>query len=178
MTVYVGLGSNLGDRARAILLALHGLQALPKTRVVRISSLYQTRPWGVAGQPDYYNLVAEIETGLEPLALLRHCLALESSLGRVRPPGARWAPRPIDLDLLWVDGVTTQTPELTLPHPRLLQRAFVLVPLAELCPGLPIEGRTVAEHLAMLNRAEPVSRDVRPLGPLPGWPPACSASTR
>lgn len=145
--------------------AVRELARLPATRVVRLSSLYETRPWGLANQPDFYNQVAELSTQLAPLELLRHALAIEARLGRQR--AVRWGPRTVDIDLLLYDDLQVQTPELTLPHPRMLQRAFVLVPLAELAPQLRVAGRTIAEHLAALGET---SRDVRKLadpGPLP-----------
>ncbi|WP_324718244.1 2-amino-4-hydroxy-6-hydroxymethyldihydropteridine diphosphokinase [Carboxydochorda subterranea] len=160
--VYVGLGSNLGDRAGHLARAVEMLAALPRTTVARVSSLYETKPWGLAGQPDFLNAVALLETALDPRSLLLHALAIESRLGRVRT--VRWGPRTVDIDLLVYDHLTLRDPELTLPHPRMLQRAFVLVPLAEIAPGLVVAGRTVADHLAALGD---VGDEVRPAGALP-----------
>lgn len=158
---YLGLGSNLGDRAAYLRQAIDALGRLPGTRVVRLSSLYETRPWGLAEQPDYYNLVVEIETSLAAEELLRHALAIEAALGRVRT--VRFGPRTIDIDVLLYGDQTHDTPELTVPHPRMLQRAFVLVPLAEIAPGVVVAGRTVRQHLEALGD---VSADVRLIGRL------------
>ncbi len=129
------------------------MEGLPATRVVRHSRLYRTPPWGpVTGQPDYANAVAEVETELAPGALLSALQAMETAHGRVRR--ARWGPRTLDLDLLLYDELTMSTTELTLPHPRLSERAFVLVPLAELVSHLRVPGAgVVAELLARVNVA-------------------------
>ena len=131
---------------------------------MRLSSLYETRPWGLEDQPHFYNQVAELSTQLAPLQLLHRALAIEARLGRQRT--VRWGPRTVDIDLLLYDDLQMQGPELTLPHPRMWERAFVLVPLAELAPELRVAGRTIAEHLAALGDT---SRDVRKVadpGPL------------
>lgn len=159
--VYLGLGSNLGDRAAYLRQAVDALGRLPGTRVLRLSSLYETRPWGLAEQPHYYNLVVELETSLAADELLRQALAIEAALGRVRT--VRFGPRTIDIDVLLYGDQTFDTPELTVPHPRMLQRAFVLVPLAELAPDLVVAGHTVQEHLQALGD---VSADVRLVGRL------------
>jgi 2-amino-4-hydroxy-6-hydroxymethyldihydropteridine diphosphokinase len=127
---YVGLGSNLGDKKancrRAIaLLAKSG-------RVVRASSLYCTEPVGFREQDDFVNAVVEIETGLSPEALLDQCRAIEEELGRVRT--VRWGPRMIDVDILLYGTIMIETPDLTIPHPLLHSRRFVLVPLCEIAP--------------------------------------------
>ncbi|RPH50634.1 MAG: 2-amino-4-hydroxy-6-hydroxymethyldihydropteridine diphosphokinase [Planctomycetota bacterium] len=129
---YVGLGSNLGDRRALIAGALDRLQ--PR----RVSSIVETEPWGVTDQPRFLNAVAEIETELAPGALLDRLLDLERDLGRVRTE--RWGPRTIDLDLLLYGDRQVSTPSLTLPHPRLHERLFVLEGLAELCPDLRVPG--------------------------------------
>lgn len=159
--VYLGLGSNLGDRAAYLRQAVDALARLPGTRVVQLSSLYETRPWGLADQPEFYNLVVELETSLPAEELLRQALAIEAALGRVRT--VRYGPRTIDIDVLVYGEHTLDTPELTLPHPRMLHRAFVLVPLAEIAPGLVVAGRTVRKHLQALGD---VSTDVRLIGRL------------
>ncbi len=154
MLAYVGLGSNLGRRLDAIREALRRLDREPGVRVVRRSRVRETEPWGLAGQPRFLNAVAELETDLGPAALLRRLQAIERRMGRVRVKGRRWGPRTIDLDLL-VHGAEERTSaRLALPHPRLAERAFVLVPLAELAPGLrvPGTGRTVGGLLAALER--------------------------
>ncbi|MEW6045512.1 MAG: 2-amino-4-hydroxy-6-hydroxymethyldihydropteridine diphosphokinase, partial [Bacillota bacterium] len=126
-------------------------------------------PWGLEDQPWFYNLVAELSTSLPPHELLRHVLSVEASLGRQRT--VRWGPRTVDIDVLLYDSLALDTPELTVPHPRILRRAFVLVPLAELAPEFVVGGRTVREHLRALGD---VSGEVRLLGPLPGWPAGTS----
>lgn len=146
----LGLGANLGDRAENLRAALDALAHLPQTSVVAVSSLYETAPVGYADQPNFYNLVAVVETGLSPRALLGGCLGIEAALGRVRT--FRNAPRVVDIDLLLMEGVTSDDAELTLPHPRMMERTFVLVPLAELFPdnvalGVPFSvGDTTGVH--------------------------------
>lgn len=132
MRAVLGLGGNLGDRAANLSAAVKALEHLPGTRVTALSSLYETAPVGYADQPDFLNRVAVVETSLSPRALLGGCLGIEAALGRVR--GRRFGPRVVDIDLLLYEGVASGDPELTLPHPRMMERAFVLVPLAELFP--------------------------------------------
>jgi 2-amino-4-hydroxy-6-hydroxymethyldihydropteridine diphosphokinase len=138
---YIGLGSNLGDRRALIARAIDRLQ--PR----RVSSVVETEPWGVTDQPRFLNAVAEIETDVAPGALLDRLLDLERELGRVR--AERWGPRAIDLDLLLFGDRTVSAPSLTVPHPRLHERLFVLEGLAELCPDLRVPGldRTVRDLL-------------------------------
>ncbi len=128
---YVGLGANLGEPARNVERAIDLLGELGT--VAARSSLYRTRPWGKADQPWFVNAVARLETALAPSALLAALRAMERRLGRV--PGERWGPRIIDLDLLTYDGLETDEPGLRVPHPHLRERAFVLVPLAEIDEG-------------------------------------------
>lgn len=148
---YVGLGSNLGDRRGRIREALRRLDRIAGVRVRKRSRIIETDPVGKTDQPRFLNAVAEVETRLEPLPLMRRLLDVERSLGRVRRE--KWGPRTIDLDLLlWGDrSISTRT--LTLPHPRMAERRFVLGPLAELCPGrkVPGTGRTVR---GLLREAE------------------------
>lgn len=141
-TALIALGSNLGDRARLIAAALERLDRLPGTRVVASSALYETDPIGPPGQPPYLNAAAAVRTSLDPRGLLEACLRIETDLGRVR--GERWGPRTIDLDLLLHGRANIDEPGLRLPHPRLTERAFVLVPLAEIAPEALVGGRTVA----------------------------------
>ena len=129
---YIGLGSNLGDR-RASLEA-----ALGRLRPRRVSTIVETEPWGRADQPKFLNAVAEIETDLEPSRLLDRLLSVERDLGRVRD--GRWGPRTIDLDLLLFGDEVIRTDALSVPHPRLAERPFVLAGLAELCPDREIPG--------------------------------------
>lgn len=135
---FVGLGANLGDAAATLRSALRALEGSPETRLVKASSLYRSAPVDAPG-PDFVNAVAELHTRIDPLALLHRLQAIESDFGRTR--GARNAPRTLDLDLLLYDGLRIASPELTLPHPRMHLRAFVLRPLAEIAPGLELPGR-------------------------------------
>jgi len=148
---YVGLGANLGERERTIRRAVAKLAAEPGIEVVRVSALRETAPWGPVEQPPYLNGVVEVESDLPPRQLLDVLLGVERSLGRVRP-GTRWGPRTIDLDLLVHGDIACDEPGLTLPHPRLHERRFVLEPLAELAPDLVVPGRgEVAALLAALG---------------------------
>jgi len=149
---YVGLGSNLGDRRELIREALKRMGRIDGVRVRKRSRIIETEPVGVTGQPRYLNAVAEVETRLEPAPFLRKLRAVERSLGRVRHE--RWGPRTIDLDLLlWGDRSVTSR-SLTVPHPRMAERRFVLGPLAELCPGrrVPGTGRTVRGLLQAVKK--------------------------
>lgn len=130
---YLGLGSNLGDRSRMLAQAIEAL-ARPDLRVVRRSRIYETPPWGKTGQPSFLNQVIEVETALGPEALLARVRRIEESLGRVR--AERWGPRTIDIDILLYADLAVSRPELTIPHAEMRRRAFVLVPLAEIAPGL------------------------------------------
>jgi 2-amino-4-hydroxy-6-hydroxymethyldihydropteridine diphosphokinase len=154
--VYLGLGGNLGDRRANLRAALARLA--PAAVVRAVSSLYETEPVGYRPQPDFLNAVARVETALSPWHLLEHLLAIEQALGRQRR--FRDAPRPIDLDILFFDDLTMDEEGLVIPHPRLAERAFVLIPLVELAPDLghPWLGRPVGELLAALPAAEAVRR--------------------
>jgi len=136
---FIGFGANLGDPFASMSHALKALAALPDTRITACSSFYRSAPLGVSSpQPDYINAVIALDTGLSAQALLDALLSIESDGGRRRT--AALAPRPIDLDLLLHGESVVQSPTLTLPHPRLHQRAFVLLPLAEIAPALSIPG--------------------------------------
>ncbi len=138
-TAYVALGANIGDPTATVLAAFAALANLTDSRVVHTSSLYRTAPVGLTNQPDFINAVAMLETGLAPEELLDALLDLEARFGRVRRD--RNGPRTLDLDLLLYNDIELDLPRLTLPHPRLHLRAFVLHPLAEIAPGLVIPGR-------------------------------------
>lgn len=144
-TVYISMGSNLGDRVEMLRRGLDELDQLGETQVVRLSSIYDTEPVGEVDQPRFLNAVVMVETELEPRVLLWNLLLIERRLGRVRT--RRWGPRPLDLDILVYDDLVVDEPDLTIPHPLMHERAFVLVPLAELAPGLvhPLLGLTAAE---------------------------------
>ena len=136
MTVaYVGIGSNLDDPRAQVLGAIDELDRVPHTRVVRKSSLYRTAPLGHAAQPDFVNAVAQLETGLPAERLLAELQGIEQRHGRER--SFRNAPRTLDLDLLLFGDAKLSTPQLTVPHPRMHERAFVLEPLLEIAPQLP-----------------------------------------
>ncbi|MHA6481503.1 2-amino-4-hydroxy-6-hydroxymethyldihydropteridine diphosphokinase [Paenibacillus sp. strain BS8-2] len=124
---YIALGSNMGDRESHLMRAIAELNAQPEIMVTSVSGIYETDPVGYTDQPAFLNMAASVRTSLEPLELLRTQLKLESLLGRIRH--VRWGPRTIDLDLLLYDNVRMDQEELTLPHPRMMERAFVLVPL-------------------------------------------------
>jgi 2-amino-4-hydroxy-6-hydroxymethyldihydropteridine diphosphokinase len=142
---YIGLGSNLGDRESLIRRAAELIGA------TRLSEVRETEPWGYEQQPRFLNAVAEVETELPPRRLLDHLLDVEARLGRERI-GPKWGPRSIDLDLLLYGDETVNEPGLVVPHPRLLEREFVLEPLADLVPWLKIPGNgTVHDALAGLQ---------------------------
>jgi 2-amino-4-hydroxy-6-hydroxymethyldihydropteridine diphosphokinase len=161
-TVYLSLGTNMGDRLANLRMALARLQTL--ARLEEVSSLYETEPQGVSDQPLFLNAVCRVSTGLEPQALLRFLKNLEWEIGR-RPSRQTWGPRPIDLDILLYEDRVIDAPELKVPHPRLAERAFVLVPLAELAPELrhPLLGKTTKELLASVG-----DKGVREVAPR-GW---------
>ncbi|MBU1365588.1 MAG: 2-amino-4-hydroxy-6-hydroxymethyldihydropteridine diphosphokinase [Gammaproteobacteria bacterium] len=138
-TAYVALGANLGDPAATVRAAFGALANLPESRVSRSSSLYRTAPVGLTDQPDFINAVAELQTTLAPEALLEALFDIEQRFGRIRAD--KNGPRTLDLDLLLYDDQVIDLPHLTLPHPRLHLRAFVLQPLAEIAPQLVIPGR-------------------------------------
>jgi len=144
-TAYVGIGSNLGEPRRQIEAALDELGRIAQTRVARRSSLYRSAPLGHADQPDFLNAVARLETGLAAEALLGELQAIERRHGRERSFAN--APRTLDLDLLLHDAGTVSTPQLTLPHPRMHERAFVLAPLAEIAPEADVPGHGRAAEL-------------------------------
>jgi 2-amino-4-hydroxy-6-hydroxymethyldihydropteridine diphosphokinase len=146
---YVGLGANLGDRESTIRRAIELLAAEPAVEVVAVSSLRETDPVGYAEQPRFLNGAAAVETELGPRTLLDRLLAVERELGRVRDEGPRFGPRTIDLDLLLYGDEVLDEPGLTVPHPRLAERLFVLEPLYELDPELTLpDGRAVRDLLA------------------------------
>ncbi len=161
---YVGMGSNLDDPVMQLRKALDELARMPGSSLLRCSSFYRTPPWGVVEQPDFVNAVAEIRTDLAPGHVLEQLLGIERRAGRVRG-GEQWGPRVIDLDLLVHGDSRIDEDGLCVPHPRMLQRAFVLVPLAELDVSLrlPEYGR-IADHLARLDAShcQRLANDGRP----------------
>ena len=138
MKAVLGIGTNMGDRAENINSAIESLSLVPGIKVLRVSRTYETEPWGYTDQPNFYNNVVEIETTLSPETLLGVCLGIEAGMGRVRQ--FRNGPRVIDIDVLVYEGYKSDTEELQLPHPRIGERAFVLVPLKDLYEELNVLG--------------------------------------
>ena len=149
---FVGLGGNQGDVETTLVEALWAVDALPQTTIQRQSAFYRTPAWGKTDQPAFLNAVVELRTRMPAQVLLESLLEIEARFGRVRSEAERWGPRVIDLDLLAYGDEVIDQPGLTLPHPRLHERAFVLVPLAEIAPGLVIPGNgEVAALLAAVD---------------------------
>lgn len=153
---FVALGSNLDGPAKQIRAALAALAISPGVALCRVSSLYRTAPVGFRDQPDFINAVAEVDSALAPAALLARLLDIETGFGRVR--SFRNAPRVLDLDLLWYDGERCDDAGLTLPHPRMHERAFVLIPLCEIAPELEIAGHGTVCELAQRVDADGIER--------------------
>ncbi len=147
--VFLGLGSNIGDRAKYLQNAAEHVRAIPGVRVVWYSSVYETDPWGNQEQEKYYNAVAEIETELGPEELLNQLKEIERAMGRT-PSMTPWAPREIDLDILLYDGLVLSNAVVTVPHPHLHDRRFALVPFREIAPDVvhPVNGMTIADLAA------------------------------
>lgn len=143
--IYIGLGSNLGDRQQMLEAAIKELEADDRIRVVRRSSVYESEPFGVKDQPDFLNMVIAVETDLSPEALLDACLEAETRLGRVRH--RYWGERTIDIDLLAYHNEVRRTPRLRIPHMYLAMRRFVLMPLAEIAGSDIIQHGKTAEQL-------------------------------
>ncbi len=161
-SVHLGIGSNVGDRVTAIRRAVEALSKVGE--LVAASSIYETAPFGVTDQPEFLNCCVSLETPLAPRELLRRTRAIEQELGRVAGP--RWGPRTVDIDILLYGDRSMRTPDLVVPHPGLLERAFVLVPLAEIAAdrAIPGAGVTVADALARVARQPD---DVRRVAPPP-----------
>ena len=149
----IALGGNVGDVGETL---THAIAAFCDDSIVRLmarSSDYRTPPWGVTDQPPFINCAIIVATALLPLDLLARAQAIERQFGRDRSKEQRWGPRTLDIDLIAYDGITLDTSELTLPHPRALERAFVLMPLAEIAPDWRIAGIRTADALAKLDQA-------------------------
>lgn len=155
---FIGLGGNQGDVASSFRSALVSLAALPMTRVVHVSSLYASPAWGGVPQEDYLNAVLEIATGLPALTLLDALLAIERAHGRDRNAGQRWGPRPLDCDILLYADAVIDSEQLQVPHPRMAERAFVLLPLAEIAPDLNIPGLGALKPLIEHISEQPIRR--------------------
>ena len=147
----IALGGNVGDVRATFQEAIANICGMTQAALLARSSDYATPPWGDEQQAHFINACIEIDTGLDPHALLFTLHKIETKFGRDRVHEKRWGPRTLDLDLITYDEVSLQKPELTLPHPRLFERAFVLVPLAEIAPNRVIAGRSVASALAQLS---------------------------
>ena len=145
---WIGLGGNVGDVRASMCAALEWLDMRQEIRVTRISGLYRTAPWGKTDQPPFLNACASLETSLPPEELLDVCLAAERRLGRIR--GKRWGPRTLDIDILAIEGRSIASARVSLPHPRMTDRAFVLAPLADIAPDLVVNGKAVSDWLTVL----------------------------
>ena len=150
-SVLIALGGNVGDVRETFRKAISNICGMTQAALVARSSDYATPPVGGVPQDDYVNAVIEIETELDPHALLFTMHRIEQKFGRNRPAETRWGPRGLDLDMIAYDDVVIAKPELTLPHPRATERAFVLVPLAEIAPSREIAGMTVADWLKQVR---------------------------
>jgi 2-amino-4-hydroxy-6-hydroxymethyldihydropteridine diphosphokinase len=148
----LALGSNLGDCAANLAEAIRRIEALPGTSVQSRSAIYSTPPWGKRDQPAFLNAVIAVETAFDPHALLTACLAIEAAMGRERRE--RWGPRLIDLDILTHGDAVIESEALTLPHPAITSRAFVLIPLRDVAPDLLLNGEGIKTHLSRLPPEE------------------------
>ena len=153
---FIALGSNLNSPESQVIRALQSIEQLPKTRIIKKSSLYKTAPVGYSEQPDFINAVVEIATELTPETLLESLLKIEAEFGRERPfPNS---PRILDLDLLLYDDLILQTENLTLPHPRMHLRGFVLLPLAEIAPEINIPQHGNVVKLAEIHKSKDIKK--------------------
>ncbi|MGX9393694.1 2-amino-4-hydroxy-6-hydroxymethyldihydropteridine diphosphokinase [Nitrobacteraceae bacterium UC4446_H13] len=147
----IALGGNVGDVRATFPKAISNILGMTQATLLARSSDYRTPPWGEQAQEPFINACVEVETSLDPHALLFTLHKIEKRFGRDRAKEQRWGPRTLDLDLLAYDDAVINQPDLTLPHPRLFERAFVLVPLAEIVPDRVIAGRSIAAALAQLS---------------------------
>ncbi len=152
----IGIGSNIGDRKAHIDTAIEALNHIPTVKVLRVSSLYETTPWGYVNQENFYNGVLEVETSLSANALLGVCLGIEAGVGRIRE--IKNGPRILDLDLLLYEGSESTTAELTLPHPRMFERDFVLIPLKELYPDMKVYKYNLTHYYDFLQEENNVKK--------------------
>lgn len=150
--VLIALGGNVGDARATLRKAIEIFCDGQDVRLAARSSDYRTPPWGVTEQPPFINATIAVTTELPPRALLERAHAVERIFGRNREKEERWGPRTLDIDLIAYDGVTLSEPDLTLPHPRLFERAFVLVPLAEIVPDAEIAGKRIADAARSIDK--------------------------
>lgn len=148
---FIAFGGNVGEARDTIARAIGDFCDGDKVRLLARSSDYKTPPWGVTDQPAFINACIEVDTALVPRALLARAQEVERAHGRDRPKERHWGPRRLDIDLLTYDDLRLDSPDLTLPHPRLLERAFVLVPLVEIAPDAVVAGRRLQDALAGLD---------------------------
>lgn len=144
----LGLGTNMGDRNAALAQAMQHIANLPFTSIMKQSDIIETAPWGIIDQPAFLNMAIDIETALPPGDLLKELLQIEEIMGRIRTQ--KWGPRIIDIDILSYENVKMNTSELTLPHPFITERSFVLLPLSQIAPDLLLEGKTVIEWVGLI----------------------------
>jgi 2-amino-4-hydroxy-6-hydroxymethyldihydropteridine diphosphokinase len=161
----IALGGNIGDVRATFRKAIANICGMTQAALLARSSDYATPPWGDVDQAPFINACIEIDTSLDPHALLFALQKIEAKFGRDRAKERRWGPRTLDLDLIAFDDVSIEKPQLTLPHPRWFERAFVLVPLAEIAPDRLIAGRSVASALAKLS-TEGIERLPDPVPPI------------
>lgn len=146
---FLGIGSNIGDTKKHIEDSINLLEEITNIRIIKISSYYETEPIGYTEQDWFLNIVVEIDTDLKPYELLQYCNEIEAILHRKRL--IRWGPRTIDIDILLYDNFTSNDEKLIIPHPRMLERAFVMIPLQEIAPDLTIDGKNIDEIIEELK---------------------------
>ena len=151
MRAILGVGTNIGNKKDNIIYSLKALSHLPSTEIVKLSSVYETEPWGFLEQDNFYNICIEIETGLSPNALLGACLGIEAAAGRERP--FKNAPRVLDMDVLIYESFSMNEPELMLPHPRIGERAFVLVPLKDISDNMNFYGFNYEDYYKKCDKS-------------------------
>lgn len=149
---YLGLGTNIGDRLNFLSEACELISQIPETSITKKSKIYETKAWGYTEQADFLNLCLEIKTNLSPMELLKTCQKIELELKRERV--LKWGPRTIDIDILFYDDIISNDEILTIPHPRIHKRAFVMIPLMDINKNLVINNNTIKEHLQNLTQEE------------------------